>query len=1011
MTETYRSLDDVSRLLADVWATYPAVYAIEEAKTYDITLAVLPNIIANSAEYCKALDSGKTDLQIIARGGFGEVGPFRIESDGTMKNVSVHVVSFRDSGNGKYVPYFMQVYAKKNVGPPQELILYVGKNGRYPGRVFYVSNDFLHESIIGGLVSHLYDIGVSPCVTKQFGTYVCEVKQPPGFKLAKKYTSMSVMEKSTIELSKVLGGLLPKTPQKVREWGGSLGGKFFNQINVYDIEIWLVQLAHAFFINKLYFGITHLDVHLRNVLLTYVKSSGLSLQGPEDHRMNLVYGGKLLANVDYIRYTLPFSVGDEGQAYLVVENNGLIPKLIDYGLTIADFTLSSKNKKMAFRFENSTEIYSSIDGGTEAASNVEGYGDVEWNYICYNLVFQLYRLERYGTMYGLSSKERLRAKKLRESLEFFFSQTVSNYDISQTKIDLNGSRRRLNQDIDNLQMWFMSYRDVGTTSNIIAPLYRIFYFLKNHGKTIPGKNNEVYITRSGLPPPDDVDPERILNIGMNPSPDAKRQGMSRYLTESKRYYHMCLLNGGVQEHEFVKMAKDMGVDVPVPLTPRNRQKLCNSLALDVEKLNPNSILKNSVFRYSVDKNSGLWDSKTKSLRNGITLRDLRPNLRKNILGKIYLFDVYLYPQSENMSGFEYNPSQILMNNQPPPEEMMGQKLTTVNFRMIYYRNNSGLASISHGGDVFDACIRELQNIPFGVSIAGGVYVEATDSNSKRIYRPVGFHYNKLQPELSEKYVPVPQAYQSNWGVVMVSGGNIKLGKYSSFLSKHITEDLPVVYKLTDEDGKKNTGDYKTTVKQIKLIDGHPRLKDGSPVPYNYAMSSGPMLIWNGQIILSQDKMRYSQFILDVSENPPLEGETPENYTFYKLRADLPNVNMYFSEPGEDEKNYLYGQRNSNHITAHSVIAETKSGDVIFFFIEGQGFDALGLDRVELGKLISKFDIKTAFCLDGGFNANAVVKMGPTPIHMKWLMPSVEYQKPISTQINIGIFPDQDAMEL
>lgn len=1007
-TKTYRTLDDVNRLLADVWATYPVVYANASPDAQDITLAILPNIVSNSKDFCKALISGETDLNIIARGGFGEVGPFRIKVSGSMKNVYMHVVSFKDSGKS-WVPYYMEVYAKHNPKDrPQKIYLYIGTNQNFPGRIFYVSNDFLHESIVGGFVSHLYDIGVLPGVVKYFGTFVCPESYPQNSR-EQTYSSTVVMEKSSFELSKILGGLLPKPMQSIMKWKTSLESHFFNQLNIYDLEIWLAQLAHTFFISKLYFGISHFDVHIRNVLLTYVKSSGLSLQGSDSEIIPIVYGGKLLSDVDYIRYTLPFSVEGQ-QTYLVVENNGLLPKLIDYGLSIADFPTSSKNKDLAFRFENSTEIYQSVHGGVEAAANVSGYGDVEWNYIAYNLIFQLTRLENYGDKFGLSLDERRRARDLREALEEFFYETVEKYNFSQVKKDMNGRFFRLDQDIHNLSVWFMSYRDVGTTSNIIAPLYRIFHFLKNHGKFTPGKPSEVYITRSGNPPPSDVDPERVLNIGMNLPSGAKDEGMDKYLTESKRYYHMCLLNGGISdEHTFRDLAKSMGIDVPQVITNDTRRSICYDVASQVQKIDPNSILRQSSFKYTLDKNSPLWDQFTLSLKRNINLKDLRRNVRMNMMNFIYVFDLVLEPQTENSSSdYVYKESQRMSDGNPPSSNLIGTKYPTVKLHMIYYRNGTGYINLSMGKeDIYDSATKSLSKVPMGVSISGGMFAGKSKKKNAE-FKPIGFYYDKFNPQSSGTYVPVPQAYHDDWGVIMISGGYIKLGSYSKFLEKHQTEKVPVIYYLAD-DNQNTQEKYPTTVSVIKMIDNKPKLKSGEDVPYDFAMASGPILVSNGNVIMTDQKLDYSQFILNVNENPPTDKSiTAKNNSYYKLIAEAPNVNMYFSDVGENKKNFIYNQRNSNYLTSHSVIAETNRGDIMFFFIEGEDFNSVGLDRAELAKLVSKFDIKNAMCFDGGFTTNAVIKnTNENPKNpLKWLMPNIKYQRPVCIRINIGIVPPQ-----
>lgn len=65
---------------------------------------------------------------------------------------------------------------------------------------------------------------------------------------------------------------------------------------------------------------------------------------------------------------------------------------------------------------------------------------------------------------------------------------------------------------------------------------------------------------------------------------------------------------------------------------------------------------------------------------------------------------------------------------------------------------------------------------------------------------------------------------------------------------------------------------------------------------------------------------------------------------------------------------------SNRYAIHNVMAITNTGKVMFFLVEGRGFNRVGLDRVQVAYLIDKFNINMAISLDGGFSANAVYKI-------------------------------------
>ncbi len=53
----------------------------------------------------------------------------------------------------------------------------------------------------------------------------------------------------------------------------------------------------------------------------------------------------------------------------------------------------------------------------------------------------------------------------------------------------------------------------------------------------------------------------------------------------------------------------------------------------------------------------------------------------------------------------------------------------------------------------------------------------------------------------------------------------------------------------------------------------------------------------------------------------------------------------------------------------------EDGSVVFFLVEGRGFDAAGIDRSQLAEIIALFGVKDAVSLDGGFSAQGVLKDG------------------------------------
>ncbi len=144
--------------------------------------------------------------------------------------------------------------------------------------------------------------------------------------------------------------------------------------------------------------------------------------------------------------------------------------------------------------------------------------------------------------------------------------------------------------------------------------------------------------------------------------------------------------------------------------------------------------------------------------------------------------------------------------------------------------------------------------------------------------------------------------------------------------------------------------------------------------YDWAFCSGPILVWDKTIVFDLDTMLTTQFTIDSDDTPYLQGvQHPRLNSTYRLLPNAPNNFMFRTEAIGDAIG-AYGSRHSNRIGIHSILATTKEGGVMSFMVEGRGYDAPGLDRVQVAHLVNKFNIINAISLDGGFSANAVFKV-------------------------------------
>lgn len=979
----YRSVDDIQRFLADIWSTYPSVYASynNEAKTNQmLALEVLSPLSQRSIEMCNALSTNKAEIKNSAKGGFGMVGPFLIKENGSEKQLKLHIISVDPQSKNKYKTYFVEVVAKTN----KQLEIISLNVKKVDNLFYYTSNDYLHETIVGSLVSHLYDLGILLNTTKYFGTYVCNNATK----------STLLMEKSSFELYEIFNFYDKKytVPQK------TMLSKIYNEVTAQDIKIWLVQLTHAFYTMKYYFGISHYDVHMRNVMLSAIHDKFFDI--PSDKIISSMYGGKLLKDVEYILYELPFNSEKTGKrCYIIVENNGLIPKLIDYGITVANFSESVAHFDTPIVFMNSPNVYDRI-WEAKNSMNTPYQGDVEYNFLCYNILYQLENIFQDANITDTSKKNK--ASSILMEIEQFMSATVGNYNKDMYRINntmsnnsyYSNSSSNISVNIpNNFQVnpvdkrnWFMDKRNVGTTESITAPLVKLFAVLPKLD------DNIAYVTRSNTKP--ELTKSEILNIPLTTN---DYNPVSKFFSQSKSYYNLCLL-GELPPNIFEQQAKTLGISVPQPITAQVKQNVCREAKELYLKSSPTSVMRQNMFTNEVDNSSTLIVNG--KIKNNITSLDLKTYMRLNFSNILRLYTLKFNPISSglgilhNTQRLDYKYSQILPNGEKPAPNKLGRLQKMVNIHLLYYSNKYGRISFSQSEtDLFTAAFENLEPFRNGITIQSGMYL--TRENE---YRPIGFFFNRFLPHLTSTSIPVPNAYKKKWGVILgTTSGKISLGKYSDFINKHKTKEVDVIYQLTNNSGN-NTKKYKTTTNVIDHINGLPLYKDGVPVEYDFACSSGPILIWNSRPIFTQEEMEMSLFEIDLIEEPPAGQIIAKQFQPYKLSENAQNNSMYFTEVGEEEDTSPYKQRTSNILDAHSVICETNKGEILFVFVEGRGFNAIGLDRVQLTELLMNFDIKNAISLDSGFGSNAIIK--EDTIHKYLLQDPVK--NPISMTINIGV---------
>lgn len=619
----------IGQILGKVLNTFPSYLLSNES----VSLQMAPYLEQISRDYCSSIDQ----LSIIVeqdpsmQGSFGIVGPLYINTGPGANKLYVHGVSFQsydghrkcsNEHGCKWISHDVEVLVKSSKDPIR-IFMEVRPSQSFPIYTAYESNDSLHESVVGGLASYLYDLGVAPCVSKQFGYYACLAK---GHHPARYNTSL-IVEKSSIPLIDVLGGIGTGPPGFADSlWQGSVGQKIFDDLSINDLIIWTCHLARTFFVMKYHFGISHFDSHLGNVLLTILTDQFkhdddevvFDIEGDLEKRepIEVAYGGKLVNTVDYISYALP-----NGKR-MILENNHTLVKLIDFGLTTADFRSSTLNKTMPVKFVNHSVDY--VMGYYYALSEESGYGDVDYNFFVYCVLFQLYKISHDVGSFGLSIAEREKAAILYDGY-LTFAQATIDKDLLDLIITTDLQDDDVEYDIiaemDNADDWTFSARNVGTTPNIDSPLNRIYTYLVDSGFAMD--NGDVMVTRSGMI--EDIDEtSNVLGVGYQSDCSFDGTGFagcpieSAFISRTKEYIQSCARGAVLNEGDRIS---------------------CERLATQRIAADPNHVFSYPIASPDIIYNRTLWDHRRDRLRSNIKESDLNQYLVLNADPSLRMFKI------------------------------------------------------------------------------------------------------------------------------------------------------------------------------------------------------------------------------------------------------------------------------------------------------------------------------------------------------------------------------------
>ena len=980
----YKKFNQADKFLERLWAIFPVIESVGR----NVSAFQLSNVLntftieyvrTESTEFCKLLSEGKIKSSTFATGGFGSVGDLLMDEDEQDQDVKSVIVSIKRTGG--FEPFYCPVIIKSALEP--SAVTWSGEKGPDGSNVIYVT-DPITEMVFGTMLGHFYDMGICPFYSKYFGMFSC-----PGVGGEMLHF---ITEKSTVEL----GAFTSPSPYnaKNKRWVENPAFPKISQRPDILLNI-IFQYIYAIYVGKKKIGFTHYDTHHRNVLLTYTDDRLFSAQEMKQQPIDYIYQGKSMKSIKYIVYNTDLSESNSDRPALVVTKyNGLMAKMIDFGGCAAFMNTPSESEyKRPYTFATDPGTLGKLAGGMDAYNTTQGNASARNTNELQFLMTCLRENMDKGLNSDLNtSQSRIANENILKTLEDFTSRFYNNSNLGiDTYIrnnPLKGSKLKKNG-----WHWIPQTRDAGVSVPGFEEPRSLMHGLSKYcfelGQTViadvpfdPRKENKKPMNQQGcvlyyLEPElknelSELTYDNCLILSADPSNYNKR--MNNF------YKSFNTIDNLANACAFQIEDNPVGI-VNVDLSSNRR---CAKAFDESVKLQTAYTMEKPLYNPLI--NAPGYDSSKGEIKNDIVLDGNNFPGTRRVIDKgenLRIYSLPLNPEALRMkqdgqSSLVYKSYQNWMDYSNIPDDYDGTYMETVNLNIITFTPKTRhIIKLNHGKSLWDAN-NELNNYPTAITINGGYYIVGANINNLTShvinkhdgYKPIGFYYDKNIID-NGTYLPVPKPYRPYFGVISCKDNKISIEYHEKFIKKHNTLDQVIKYELNDKTI------YSTKQPVIKMNTGGakgitPDLKN-SRDNYDWAFCSGPMLVSGGKVVFNFDTMFTKQFTINDSDKPSVRGETkPPNNTTYKLLHKAPNNFMFKSGP-QGDGNTAYGSRHSNRMMIHNVMGITKDGKVMCFMIEGRGYDAPGLDRVQVANLVKKFNIETAISLDGGFSANAVYK--------------------------------------
>lgn len=950
---SYKKLDQLQRFLFSFWRNIPGflISGSLESHAKNFKLNVLfPFILSSNKGVCDLIDKLLIPGKKTA-GGFNEVGPFKIYENGEQREMLAITVSFGPS-TSPFVPYMMDVILKKGILPKDANV----NLENVPGMgLCLVGTDLVHDALVSSLVSHIFDLGVCPFFPKYFTSYFCPTQ------VENKYQNFAILEKIDFGMSDFLSRF-----------------KYSPQLTFPLLRNILIQVMIGALYMKRYFGISHFDLHPGNLLFDYLNDSQVKL--PIQPKTEYIYAGTDITKVPYFAFEI------KENDYLVIENMGILTKIIDYGITVAELGLSEfPQYKYGLTLLNSGDEYNRING-LKHAFKTRHFGDEEWNYIVMCILYSLkYSKDVNGPDPVVKPVDPHHASLLQDIIPFILSvqpnlrQIILNENLP-VEITRSGQRQKLGGVNPVLPRGF------GTTSDPYFLVYNLMRTLMSaKAFTKVGEITYYNATEKNLDFTDSAFVSSKIKMFSFFNAVNSRVMFAEFSKEFNRYYKGCM--SSPSSPESVYKAEEL------PSVGTAEEKCIYAYQNIVSKLDLSNYVQPSFF-----ENVAGGDL----VRSGTFLQLSGPSSFPDKYAKFHdgfttLFSMYIYPGELNLKmitsveELKYKDYHRLNNYKSPPISLLGKQFPGVNIHVLGINKQATVKTQflvhkhrNHG--LYSTMIQTFNLGKRGFMVNGSYFVVSSLLGNMTVYNldkaellyPIGFYFNadEALEEGTCMKLPIPSPYVPFFAFITIAkDGKFTFRKYSNLLLTHETKDVEIM------DG----GNLIRIDKMVECsVDGLPLLKEvngdvrelNPDTDYKYGFSTGPILVWEGNVVFTQRIMNRQMFT-------------------HKVYPKAATNTAFLSSEGE--KAFPYGQRHSNNLMPHLVLIEFKDGTVGFLMVEGRGFDAPGVDRAQLAEMCVFLGAKHAVSLDGGFSANAVINMYGLPK----IMVDIPENRPLGFMISVS----------